>query len=205
MTMPGVLSRRAGRPPVGWTLIVPLTLVALLLLPPATANAHVLKRYAKQYKAKVVATVAGDHALLHAYDNYEDNVGFLATQMREAIANNDSLTSLEKAAQSGHDALARFAQPTQATMVSGVHAFLSKALPWFAAKSDQRRLRAGIAQVEHGITTWYGAVGSMEQAFLDLTTANLTAEQTHVIDADLAEGLAIGYFSDGQTTLARLE
>jgi hypothetical protein len=205
MIMREVSSRRATRRPVGWTLIVPLTLAALMLLLPATANAHVLKRYAKQYKAKVVATIAGDNALLHTYENYKDNVGFLATQMQQAIANNDSITSLEHAAQSGHDALAGFAEPTRAKMVSGVHAFLTQALPWFAAKSDKRRLKAGVAQVEHGITTWYSAVGSIEQAFLDLTTANLTAEQTDVTNGDMAEGFASNYFSEGQATLAHLE
>ena len=30
--------------------------------------------------------------------------------------------------------LAQFAQTTEAKMVAGVHAFLTKALPWFAAR-----------------------------------------------------------------------
>ena len=90
-------------------------------------------------------------------------------------------------------------------MVAGVHAFLTKALPWFAAKSDQKRFMAGVAQVKHGITTWYSAVGSLEQAFLDLTTANLTAEQTDVTSGDMAEAFASGYFAKGQAALARLE
>ena len=204
MTTPEASRRRARRRPVGWTLIVSLTLAALLLLP-ATANAHVLKRYAKQYKAKVVATIAGDNALLKEYQNEKDAVDFLATQIQEDIANNDSPATEEQAAQSGHDMLAQFAQTTEAKMVAGVHAFLIKALPWFAAKSDQKRFMAGVAQVEHGITTWYSAVGSLEQAFLDLTTANLTAEQTDVTSGDMAEAFASGYFSKGQAALARLE
>ena len=205
MTMPEAFCRRARRRPVGRTLIVSLTLITLMLLLPATANAHVLKRYAKQYKGKVVATLAGDNALLRAYENYKDNAGFLATQIQQDIANNDSPAADEQAAQSAHDALAQFAQPTQAKMVAGVHAFLTRALPWFAAKSDQKRFMAGVAQVEHGITTWYSAVGSMERAFLDLTTANLTAEQTDVTSGDMAESFASGYFSAGQKALARLE
>jgi hypothetical protein len=205
MTTPEASRRRARRRPVGWTLIVSLTLAALLLLLPATANAHVLKRYAKQYKAKVVATVAGDNALLMEYQNEKNAVDFLATQIQQDIANNDSPATHEQAAQSGHDALAQFAQTTESKMVAGVHAFLTKALPWFAAKSDQKRFMAGVAQVKHGITTWYSAVGSLEQAFLDLTTANLTAEQTDVTSGDMAEAFASGYFAKGQAALARLE
>jgi hypothetical protein len=205
MTTPKASRRRVRRRSVGWTLVVSLTLAALLLLLPATANAHVLKRYAKQYKAKVVATIAGDNALLMEYQNEKNAVDFLATQIQQDIANNDSPATHEQAAQSGHDALAQFAQTTEAKMVAGVHAFLTKALPWFAAKSDQKRFMAGVAQVKHGITTWYSAVGSLEQAFLDLTTANLTAEQTDVTSGDMAEAFASGYFAKGQAALARLE
>ena len=205
MTTPKASRRRVRRRSVGWTLVVSLTLAALLLLLPATANAHVLKRYAKQYKAKVVATIAGDNALLKEYQNEKDAVDFLATQIQQDIANNDSPATHEQAAQSGHDALAQFAQTTESKMVAGVHAFLTKAMPWFAAKSDQKRFMAGVAQVKHGITTWYSAVGSLEQAFLDLTTANLTAEQTDVTSGDMAEAFASGYFAKGQAALARLE
>ena len=207
MTTPEASCRRARPRPVGWTLIVALAVAALLLLLPATANAHVLKRYAKQYKAKVVACIAADNVLLQAYENYKDNVEFLATQIQQDIANNDSVsvTTEEQAAQSGHDVLAQFAQATEPKMVAGVHAFLTKALPWFAAKVDQQRFMAGVANVEAGISTWYTAVGHIEQAFLDLTTANFAAEQTDVAAGNLSESGASSDFTAGQAALVRLE
>ena len=205
MTMPEASCRRARRLPVGWTLIVCLTLAALLLLLPATASAHVMKRYAKQYKAKVVAGIAADNVLLTEYENYKDNVDFLATQIQQDIANNDSPDALEQAAQSGHDVLAQFAQGEEAKLVPGMRAFLTAALPWFAAKVDHQRLMAGVANVEAGISTWYTAVGHIEQAFLDLTTANFAAEQTDVAAGNLSESGASSDFTAGQAALVRLE
>ena len=207
MTTPEASRRRERRLPVGWTLIVSLTLAALLLLLPATANAHVLKRYAKQYKAKVVATIAGDNALLAEYENEKDAVDSLATELQQDIANNDSVsvTTDEQGAQSAHDMLAQFAQTTQAKMVAGVHAFLTKALPWFAAKSDQKRFMAGVAKVERA--SQRGMAPSAIWSRRSSTSRRPTSRpnrRTYPV-GDGAEGFASNEFTAGQAALARLE
>jgi hypothetical protein len=187
-----------------------MTLLVLLLLVPATANADVMAKYRTKYKNKL----SNYRAMMDAFsDNpylgWKQDVEVTSIDLDDALKDPDHPENVALIKQSALD---------QRTLLQGqvvimrdkvyedIARFKAKAVNWFAKKADRNRFKARLATLRAGFTTLFSAYEDLMGAFYCLgVNADLAGCAQKVMAAEVTRTEAEDTFAKGWKQLRALQ
>jgi hypothetical protein len=187
-----------------------MTLLVLLLLAPATANADVMAKYRTKYKTKL----SNYRAMMDAFsDNpylgWKQEVEVTSIDLDDALKDPDHPENVELIKQSAlgqRELLQGQVVIMRDKVYADIARFKAKAVDWFAKKADRNRFKTRLATLRAGFTTLFSAYEDLMKAYYALgMNADISGCANEVMAAEMTRVTAEDQFDRGWRQLLALQ
>jgi len=182
----------------------------MLLIPTATADADVTKKYRTAYKTRLSGYVNKMDAEMDFHRTWRISVESHAQQMALILADpdpsaHDLIPQLEAMATLERSLLRDTVTKTRDKLYANIASFKAKAVDWFKTTADKNRFKSRVAKMKSSFVEVFAADAELMAALFDISTAQVGSANENVMKSQASAMAAEDQFNAAMKLLRALQ